>query len=63
MPEGLRLGQIGDVADLLAISRSRADQLSRHVGFPEPIGRMSGGRVWDLDHVEDWAVEVGRLDP
>lgn len=56
----MTLGTIGDVAKMLDVSRSRADQLSRQAGFPEPIGLLAGGRVWDLTQVEEWAHEGGR---
>jgi predicted DNA-binding transcriptional regulator AlpA len=55
------LGTIGDIATLLQVSRSRADQISRQTGFPAPVGTLSGGRVWNMDHVREWAKSVGRI--
>jgi hypothetical protein len=51
---------IGDVADVLGVSRQRADQVSRFAGFPPPVGQLRGGRVWDLVHVRRWMVAEGR---
>nr|WP_255354753.1 helix-turn-helix domain-containing protein [Frankia sp. R43] len=41
------------VAEMLGVSRQRADELTRRAGFPEPLtsGRM---RAWDRDAVERW---------
>jgi len=56
-PPPLDLGSIGDVATELQVSRQRADVISRDRanGFPEPIGIMRGGRVWDMAQVRAWA--------
>jgi len=44
------------VAAELQVSRQRADVISRDRtnGFPEPIGTMRGGRVWDMTQVRAW---------
>ena len=38
---GGRLVGIAEVADLLLVSRQRADQLSRSKGWPEPVERVA----------------------
>ncbi len=51
---------LSEVAEYLAVSRQRADQLARQVGFPAPIATLSGGRVWRAEDIEKWAKETGR---
>lgn len=43
-----------EIARLLGVSRQRVDQLSREVGFPQPLGEHAGGRVWHLADIERW---------
>jgi predicted DNA-binding transcriptional regulator AlpA len=38
---------IKEVADMLGVSRTRADQLSRRPGFPEPIVKHARVRLWE----------------
>lgn len=38
---GGRLVGVAEVADLLLVSRQRADQLSRSKGWPEPVDRVA----------------------
>lgn len=57
---GMDLGGISEVAEILGVSRQRADVLSRYEGFPAPVGRLKGGRVWDLVQVRAWAKKDGR---
>lgn len=45
-----------EIAELLGVSRQRVDQLSREVGFPQPLGEHAGGRVWRLADVERWII-------
>jgi predicted DNA-binding transcriptional regulator AlpA len=53
---------VQEIAELLGVSRQRADQLSRQVGFPEPVSTLSHGRqrVWDEQEIRDWATAAGR---
>jgi predicted DNA-binding transcriptional regulator AlpA len=51
---------IAELAELLKVSRQRADQLARQVGFPAPVATLVGGRVWSRSEVEAWMREVGR---
>lgn len=50
-----------EIADLLGVSRQRADQLSKHLDFPKPVAMLASGRVWETASVEDWAERTGRL--
>ena len=50
-----RLAGVHEIAELLGVSRQRVDQLSRQVGFPEPVDTICTGRVWRLVDVEAWA--------
>lgn len=36
------------------VSRARAYQITVRKGFPDPIGTLRNGRVWDADKVEAW---------
>ena len=45
---------LAEIAALLEVSRSRADQLARTKGFPDPIAELSAGRVWNLSDVRAW---------
>lgn len=60
-----RLAGVGEIADLLGVSRARADQLSRQQGFPAPYDVLAARtprpqRVWLRKDVERWAKENGR---
>ncbi|MCU1489030.1 MAG: hypothetical protein JWM85_435, partial [Acidimicrobiaceae bacterium] len=61
-PGVLDLCGVTEIAELLGVSRQRADQLSRYKGFPEPAATLSNGRIWLRSDVEAWAREVGRLN-
>lgn len=43
-----------EVAELLGVSRQRADQLARQVGFPKPVAELRGGRVWKRAEIDKW---------
>jgi predicted DNA-binding transcriptional regulator AlpA len=45
---------IGDVARMLGVGRSRAYELSKRVGFPEPVGQTPRMRLWAREDVEEW---------
>lgn len=48
---------VTEIAELLGVSRQRADQLSRQKGFPEPVAVLSNGRqrIWAAEDVRAWA--------
>lgn len=50
----MNLVGLHEVAEILAVSRQRADQLSRQVGFPKPTAELHGGRIWKRAEVERW---------
>lgn len=45
---------LAEIAALLDVGRSRADQLVRTKGFPDPVAELSAGRVWNLVDVQGW---------
>jgi prophage regulatory protein len=48
---------VAEVAERLGVSRQRVDQLTReHADFPEPVGRLRAGRVWEQAAIEGWIV-------
>ena len=51
---------IGQIANGLSVSRQRADQLSRQVGFPAPVSESLQGRRWSLVAIRKWARDQGR---
>jgi predicted DNA-binding transcriptional regulator AlpA len=60
----MRLDLMGttEVAELLGVSRQRADQLSRSEEFPAPVGEIAAGRIWLRSEVEAWARSSGRME-
>lgn len=52
---------IAEVADLLGVTRQRADQLSRGETFPTAVADLKGGRIWRRKDIEQWARETGRM--
>jgi predicted DNA-binding transcriptional regulator AlpA len=53
---------IKEVADMLGVSRTRADQLSRRPSFPEPKVRHARVRLWEETEVQAW-IEANRRSP
>jgi prophage regulatory protein len=43
-----------EIAQMLGVSRQRADVITKQVGFPSPIAELSIGRVWSKSDVERW---------
>jgi serine/threonine protein kinase len=50
----MRVGGVTEVAELLGVSRQRLAKLRERADFPDPIGQLAQGAVWDLDAVEAW---------
>jgi predicted DNA-binding transcriptional regulator AlpA len=50
-----------EIAALLGVTRQRADQLARQVGFPAPLAELAIGRVWKRSDVVEWGKANGRL--
>lgn len=59
--EAVELVGLQEIADILGVSRTRADQIVRQKGFPEPLDVIAAGRIWDKAEVLKWARESGRL--
>lgn len=49
-----------EIADMLGVSRQRADAITRKPSFPRPLGVISAGRVWLEEDVVAWAEAHGR---
>jgi prophage regulatory protein len=49
-----------EVAELLGVSRQRADQLARYTGFPKPVAELKAGRIWRRTDIEKWKERNGR---
>ena len=58
-----RLVGVREIAQLLSVSRQRADQLVRTKGFPDPIAELASGRIWERAVVVQWALDDGRSIP
>lgn len=57
-----RLAGVGEIAALLRVSRTRADQLSRQQGFPRPYDVLAADtdrpqRIWRRADIEAWIKE------
>lgn len=50
----MRMGGVTEVAQLLGVSRQRLTKLRERADFPDPIGELAQGPVWDLDAIESW---------
>ena len=51
-----------EIAELLGVSRQRAQQLYKEGVLPDPVDVLAMGPVWLREDVERWARETGRLD-
>ena len=49
-----------EIGEMLGVTRQRANQLAREVGFPRPLGVLRMGKVWRRSVVEAWARDHGR---
>lgn len=56
----LNLLGLQELADLLNVSRQRADQRARERDFPKPVAELKAGRIWKLADVEKW---IQRREP
>jgi predicted DNA-binding transcriptional regulator AlpA len=43
-----------EIAELLEVSRQRADVITKQVGFPEPVASLSVGKIWRESDVKRW---------
>jgi predicted DNA-binding transcriptional regulator AlpA len=51
----LKLAGIREIADLLGVSRQRANQIAAKKDFPAPLDRIAAGPVWRDADVRAWA--------
>lgn len=49
-----------EIGLMLGVTRSRANQLSREVGFPKPWGVLRMGKVWKRSDIEAWMRRTGK---
>jgi predicted DNA-binding transcriptional regulator AlpA len=50
-----RLMRLVDIAELLGVSKQRADQLRNGHDFPDPVDRWARGDLWAASDVRRWA--------
>lgn len=50
----MRLGGSSEVAQELGVSPSRVTALRMRPDFPDPVGEIALGPIWDLDVIRDW---------
>lgn len=50
-----KLLRMVDVAELLGVSKQRADQLRRLDDFPAPVDRSERGNLWAASDIRRWA--------
>jgi predicted DNA-binding transcriptional regulator AlpA len=50
-----KLFRLVEIAELLGVSKQRADQLRRRADFPAPVDRYSRGDLWAAAEVKRWA--------
>ena len=48
------LAGLSEIAELLGVHKRTAQKYVDRDDFPEPIGRLAGGRVWLRTDVERW---------
>ncbi|WP_271189797.1 serine/threonine-protein kinase [Dactylosporangium matsuzakiense] len=48
------MGGATEVAEALGVSRQRLLKLRERADFPDPIGELAQGPIWDLDEVKAW---------
>lgn len=51
----MRMGGVTEVAELIGVSRQRLSKLRERPDFPDPIGELAQGPIWDLEQVEAWS--------
>lgn len=51
----MRLGGLTEVADALDVSTQRIAALRQRPDFPDPVGEIAQGPIWDLDVVAEWS--------
>jgi predicted DNA-binding transcriptional regulator AlpA len=49
------LAGMDEIAQLLGVAKVTAKRYAARDDFPEPLGRLAGGRVWKREDVIEWA--------
>jgi predicted DNA-binding transcriptional regulator AlpA len=57
------LAGLDEIAQLLGVSKISAKRYTARDDFPEPLGRLAGGRVWRRRDVVKWAERTLPLPP
>jgi len=57
---GYDLVGITEIARMFGVSPQRADQLAATPTFPQPVTRLSAGRIWERADVRRWAEATNR---
>ncbi len=47
--------RVVEIAEILGVSKQRADQLRREPDFPTPVDRWARGHLWAASDVRRWA--------
>ena len=50
----MRLGGTSEVADELGVTPQRIAMLRQRADFPDPVGEIAQGPIWDLDVIKTW---------
>jgi hypothetical protein len=50
----MRIGGVTEVAAELRVTRQRMAKLRERPDFPDPVGELAQGPVWDLDGIAEW---------
>lgn len=50
-----------EIAEMLGVSRQRAQQISARKDFPKPYDVLRAGKIWKRKAVEQWARDHGRV--
>jgi hypothetical protein len=52
----MKLMGVSEIAELMAVSRQRAHQITKQADFPEPVARLAMGPIWEADDFDHWLV-------
>jgi predicted DNA-binding transcriptional regulator AlpA len=57
------LAGLSEIAAMLGVTTRTVQRYMEREDFPEPLGRLAGGRVWLRADIERWAKQVLPLPP
>lgn len=62
--EKTRVVAAAEIAQMLGVGTARVHVITgTDPTFPEPLGRLRVGKIWDAADVEDWMRRTGRTAP